>query len=103
MMLRAAVFVLTTSLSLSVWAEPFPDANPTKGEQLAQLSCVSCHSDKFGGDGSRIYTRPDHWVKNAKQLLDRVAFCSQAARTDWSKQDIADVAAYLNQQYYKFK
>lgn len=102
-MLRAAVFVLTTSLSLSVLADPFPNANLTKGEQLAKLSCVSCHSDKFGGDGSRVYTRPDHWVKNTRQLLDRVAFCSEAARTDWSEEEIADVAAYLNQQYYKFK
>jgi hypothetical protein len=25
------------------------------------------------------------------------------AKTDWSKQEIADVAAYLNQQYYKFQ
>lgn len=102
-MLRASVFVLTTSLSLAVWAAPFPNADPAKGEKLAEHSCVSCHSEKFGGDGSRIYTRPDHRIKNAKQLLNRVTFCSQAAETDWSKQDIADVAAYLNQQYYKFK
>ena len=102
-MLRVAVIVLTTCLSLSVVAAPFPHADPTKGEQLAKLSCVSCHSDKFGGDGSRVYTRPDHWVKNVKQLLDRVAFCSEAARTDWSEEEIADVAAYLNQQYYKLK
>ena len=102
-MLRVAVFLLTTSLSLVVWANPFPGANPTKGGQLAEQSCVSCHSAKFGGDGSRIYTRPDHRIQNTKQLLDRVTFCSQAAKTDWSKQEIADVAAYLNQQYYKFQ
>jgi len=102
-MLRAAVFLLTTGLSLSVWADPFPNADAAKGKQLAEQSCVSCHSDKFGGDGSRVYTRPDHRVTSANQLLDQVAFCSQAAKTDWSKQEIADVAAYLNQRFYQFQ
>jgi mono/diheme cytochrome c family protein len=102
-MLRAAVFLLSVSLSLAAWGDPFPNANPAKGEKLAEQSCVSCHSARFGGDGSQIYTRPDHGIKNARQLLDRVTFCSQMAKTDWSKQEIADVAAYLNQQYYKFQ
>jgi uncharacterized protein YktA (UPF0223 family) len=35
--------------------------------------------------------------------LQQVTRCSQAANTDWSTQEITDVAAYLNQAFYKFQ
>ena len=102
-MLRLVLFVLAVSLALSARADPFANADPTKGKMLAEKSCVACNSSKFGGDGSQIYTRPEHRVKSAEQLLRQVTRCSQAANTDWSKRDIADVAAYLNQTFYKFQ
>ena len=102
-MLRPIAFAVLACLSLSARAEPFAGADPANGKTLAQQTCVECHSSKFGGDGSKIYTRADHKVKSAQQLLQQVGVCSQAAKADWSKQDIADVAAYLNQSYYMFQ
>jgi mono/diheme cytochrome c family protein len=102
-MLRFVAFAVAVGLSLSAQADPFTKADPTKGKMLADKSCIACHSSQFGGDGSRIYTRPDHRIKSANQLLQQVTRCSQAANTDWSTQEITDVAAYLNQAFYKFQ
>jgi len=101
-MLRLLLLASSVSFALAAWAAPFPNADPAKGQQLASRSCVECHRSKFGGDGTKIYIRGDRRVKSAKQLLQQVTFCSQAANTDWSQQEIADVAAYLNQTFYQF-
>ena len=101
-MLRPTVLAVALSLSLSAQADPFAKADPTKGKMLADKSCIACHASMVGGDGSKIYTRPEHKIKSASQLLNQVTRCSQAANTDWSKQEITDVAAYLNQTFYKF-
>jgi cytochrome c553 len=101
-MLRLIVIAGLASFCLWARADPFAQADPMKGRPLAEKSCVACHSSKFGGDGTKIYTRPDHRVRSADQLMRQVTVCSQAANTDWSKQDIANVAAYLNKTFYKF-
>ena len=102
-MSRLIVLTAALSVALSAHADPFAGADPARGKTLADKACVTCHSSQFGGDGTRIYTRPDHKIKSAEQLLKRVGVCSQAAKTDWSEQDMADVAAYLNQAFYRFK
>ena len=102
-MKRLVALAGLASLCLSAQADPFATADAVKGRSLAEKSCVACHSSRVGGDGTTIYTRPDHRVKSADQLLRQVAVCSQAAGTDWSKQDIANVAAYLNKTFYQFR
>jgi mono/diheme cytochrome c family protein len=102
-MSRLIVLAAAMSLGLTAQADPFAGADPARGKTLADKSCVTCHSSNFGGDATRIYTRADHKVKSPAQLLKQVGVCSQAAKTDWSKQDIADVAAYLNQTFYRFQ
>jgi mono/diheme cytochrome c family protein len=101
-MLRPITFTLAVGLALSARAEPFTGADTAKGKMLAEESCVACHSSKFGVDATKIYTRPDHRIKSADQLLQRVTVCTQAAEVNWSKEDIRNVAAYLNQAFYKF-
>ena len=102
-MFRLIVLAAAMNLGLTAQADPFAGADPARGKTLADKACVTCHSSNFAGDATRIYTRPDHKVKSAAQLLKQVGVCSQAAKTDWSKQDIADVAAYLNQTFYRFQ
>jgi mono/diheme cytochrome c family protein len=87
----------------SVHAAPFAKADPKAGKVLLDKACISCHVQMFGGDGSKIYTRADHKVKSAKQLADRIAACNANTGAGWFPEDEANVAAYLNQQYYKFK
>ncbi|HEY9098849.1 MAG TPA: cytochrome c [Thiobacillus sp.] len=86
-----------------VHAAPFEKGDPSKGKALHDQSCTSCHVGMFGGDGSKMYTRPDHKVKTAQQLAKRISGCNANTGAGWFPEDEAHVAAYLNQQYYKFK
>jgi cytochrome c2 len=97
------VLFATAMLSLSVHAAPFAKGDPKTGKALHDKACVSCHVNMFGGDGSRIYTRADRKTKTAQQLAARIAGCNANTGAGWFPEDEAHVAAYLNQQYYKFK
>lgn len=73
------------------------------GKTLHDKQCTSCHVKQFGGDGSKMYTRADHKIKDVAGLKQRVAGCSAQTGAKWFPEDEAAVAAYLAQQYYKFK
>ena len=99
-LLAAMVLALAAA---PLYAAPFDKGDPKIGKTLTDKSCVSCHVSMFGGDGSKIYTRADHKVKNAKQLAARVSVCNANTGANWFPQEEMHVDAYLNQQYYKFK
>lgn len=80
-----------------------PQLDPMAGKALLEKSCMSCHASMFHGDATRIYTRPDRKVKSLQQLNAQVRACSANANAGWFPEDEANVAAYLNQKYYKFK
>ena len=64
----------------------------------------SCHAKKSGfGNGDMIYTRSDSKVKTLADLKRMVGFCNTELRLDLFPEDEADVVAFLNQQFYKFK
>lgn len=90
-------------LATSAHAAPFDKGDPRIGKTLHDKTCIKCHSDMFGGDGSKMYTRPDHKVKTAQQLAARISACNANVGAGWFPEEEAHVAAYLNQQYYKFK
>jgi len=56
-----------------------------------------------GGDGSEIFTRTDHKVRNASQLIKQINFCAGNAGIQLSAQDEQNLGAYLNQRYYHLK
>ena len=84
-------------------AAPVAKGDPTAGKALHDKACISCHASMFGGDGSKIYTRADRKTKTAQQLAARISGCNANTGAGWFPEDEAHVAAYLNQQYYKFK
>ncbi|MFZ5557824.1 MAG: cytochrome c [Pseudomonadota bacterium] len=85
-------------------ANPFPKGDPAKGKALmSEAKCGACHASMFGGDGSGIYTRPDRRVTSAEKLRSQVRFCATQVKASWFPEEEEHVAAYLNQQYYKFK
>ncbi|MHB8849231.1 MAG: c-type cytochrome [Burkholderiales bacterium] len=84
-------------------AAPFDKGDPKVGKSLLDKSCINCHAAKFGGDGSSIYTRPNRIVHNPAQLAARITACNVNTGTGWFPEEETDVAAYLNQKYYKFK
>ena len=74
------------------------------GKSIDQQKCYACHSKKTGfGNGDMIYTRSDSKVKSLANLKKMVGLCNTELRLDLFPEDEADVVAYLNQQFYKFK
>jgi cytochrome c len=90
-------------LSTAAHAAPATKADPKIGKTLHDKSCTSCHVSMFGGDGSKMYTRADRKTQTLEQLTARVSGCNANTGAGWFPEDEAHVAAYLNQQYYKFK
>ena len=74
------------------------------GKNIDQQKCYACHAKKTGfGNGDMIYTRSDSKVKSIANLKRMVSLCNTELRLDLFPEDEADVVAYLNQQFYKFK
>jgi mono/diheme cytochrome c family protein len=88
--------------ALAQQPNPLAHADPAAGKALVQKDCVGCHEKRFG-DTAAIYTRPDRRVHTPAQLLAQVQFCNTQLKSNYFPEDEANVAAYLNQQYYKFK
>lgn len=87
-------------LNLSAHATP----DLVNGKKIDQQKCYACHAKKSGfGNGDMIYTRSDSKVKNLQNLKSMVAMCNTELRLDLFPEDEADVAAFLNKQFYKFK
>jgi len=66
------------------------------GKSLHTESCLTCHS-------STKYTAKTHKVRDLAALESRVKRCDFSLGTQWFDEDIADVVAYLNQDFYHFK
>ena len=74
------------------------------GKAIDQQKCYACHAKKSGfGNGDMIYTRSDGKVKSLTNLKKMVSLCNTELRLDLFPEDEADVTAFLNQQFYKFK
>ena len=96
-------FALLVALAAPVAAQPadpLAGADPAAGKRLVQKDCVGCHEKRFG-DTATIYTRPDRRVTTRAKLLAQVQFCNTQLKSNYFPEDEANVAAYLNQQYYK--
>lgn len=91
-------------LATTLHADPFPNADSKVGKKhFDEAKCNACHVSLMGGDGNRIFTRPERKVKDAQALAKMVRFCVDRTGAGIFPEDIEHVAAYLNQQFYKFK
>ncbi|WP_251369268.1 hypothetical protein [Polynucleobacter sp. AP-Sving-400A-A2] len=94
------IFAAMFGLHLSVYAT----TDLANGKKIDQQKCYACHAKKSGfGNGDMIYTRSDSKVKNLQNLKTMVARCNTELRLDLFPEDEADVTAFLNKQFYKFK
>lgn len=89
-------------MTVPVLAGPFADADVAAGQRLVEKNCISCHASSYGGDGSAIYTREYRKVKTSKGLLAQVRNCNTMLGLKWFEDEELNVAAYLNNTYYKF-
>ena len=90
------------TLTAALAAVPAWAADAARGKQLHDKTCVGCHRNMTGGDGSVLYTRSQRRVHNLAQLESQVRRCETNLNLKWFDDDILDVVEYLNQQYYKF-
>ena len=98
---NVAVFMLASATA--TLAAPFPKADPAAGQKLYdEAKCSACHAQRFGGDGRSAYTRSDRRVKNPDALAKQVRACVTQLNVQWFDDEQENVAAYLNQRYYKF-
>jgi mono/diheme cytochrome c family protein len=90
--------VLTPAL-----AGPLDLADANHGKALVERHCMSCHVAKYGGDGSSIYTRPDHKIRSLEALVTQINRCNEGTHAGFPPEGLLDVGAYLNQTFYKFR
>ncbi len=98
-------FALTLAVSLSglLFATASQAADWQRGEQLHSSQCVACHAARFADNGAEIYTRDKRRVQSFEGLQRQVNRCKNNLQIVWFDEDVADVVAYLNRQYYKFE
>lgn len=83
--------------------DAFPFGDPKKGKTVLEAKCTGCHVQRFGGDGSGVYTRSPRRVSSAPSLLAWVQRCNNANQLKLGPEDEESLAAYLNEAYYRFK
>lgn len=88
--------LLATLAGLLISAASMAQGNAANGQKLyTQSKCNQCH-------GTEVFTRKDRKVSNLKSLEAQVRRCDSNLNTNWFDDEIHDVTAYLNKQYYKF-
>ena len=102
MILLRYISVIALSVLMSAPVIAAPDL--ANGKTIDQQKCYACHAKKSGfSNGDMIYTRSDGKVKSLANLKRMVGLCNSELRLDLFPEDEADVVAFLNQQFYKFK
>jgi len=84
-------------------ADPLGKAVPKLGKKHHDKLCMTGHVRLYGGNGSKMYTRDNRLLSTKLDILKRVATCNAQTKVGLLLTEEAEVAAYLNQQYYHFK
>lgn len=84
-------------------SDAFPFGDPKVGKSVLEAKCSGCHIARFGGDGSRMFTRPERKASSAASVLAWVQRCNANIKTGLSTEEEQSVAAFLNEAYYKYK
>lgn len=96
----------TTTLSFlllgSIFTTGVLAADASRGAQLHNEQCTTCHAARFGNNGNDIYTRPDRRVTSLPALQKQVNRCKNNLQIVWFDEDVADVVEHLNSTIYKF-
>jgi hypothetical protein len=96
---RAAIVVLLLCAAPVVACAA--DGEPARGRTLVEKDCNGCHVRQFGSV-ERIYLREDRRVRTPAQLQAQVTYCNTQLGTNYFPDEEAHIAAWLDQQYYRF-
>lgn len=103
MKLLLAIAALVAAAPVLAQSDAFPFGDPKVGKSLLEAKCSGCHIARFGGDGSRIFTRPERKASSTASVLAWVQRCNTNIKTGLSTEEEQSVAAFLNDAYYRFK
>lgn len=88
--------LLLSAVALGVTAcSEVPKGDPVRGEQLHE-ACLDCH-------GTGLYVKPDRKIKSLDALYKETRRWGDYYNPAFSPQDVDDMVAYLNRDFYKFK
>jgi mono/diheme cytochrome c family protein len=90
--IAAAASLLALAATAGCTEPPRGDA--ARGEQLHAV-CLPCH-------GTGLYTSPDRKIKSLKALHQEVARWGDYYNPALTGQDVDDLTAYLNSNFYRF-
>ena len=80
----------------------FAGADLGNGKALnSEKRCAACHVEKTQRDEAFIYQHEERRVKTLFDLRRYVSLCYMELKLDLFPEDERDVAAYLNQQFYR--
>ena len=94
-MLTKLPMVLGSVLMLQACTDSEPVDPAVRGEHIHSV-CLSCH-------GTSIYVSSRREVKSLPELRQEVARWGDYYDPALSPQDVDDVTAYLNRDFYKFE
>ena len=98
--MKLIIALILLCIATTASANPFPKGDARAGQQLFEKhQCNRCHIKIMGGDGSAIFTRPDHKIRSAPQLLGQIDICSANVGVTFTPQEKQNLAAYLNRFY----
>ena len=86
---------LVTPLLLTAFAAPLLAADIENGADLHFENCTGCHQQE-------VYTRSDRKVSDLASLGRQVRLCRDNLGLTWFDDEVDDVIAYLNKNYYHF-
>jgi len=93
--MRPASALLLAALFATALAAQAQDAR--RGRQIYETHCLTCHYEHVHerAPGRRV-------VKSLEQLREEVALRAQLTQLRFTREDLADVVAYLDQSHYHF-
>ncbi len=95
--------ILSIFIASNANAGPYAGGDSDAGKALVDKNCIQCHADRFGGNGSAIYTRENRLVKTSRGLLAQIRNCNTMLGIKWFEDEELNVASYLNKTYYHFE
>lgn len=82
---------------------PVQGADLKEGQALHEANCIACHASLTDGKPDTLYTRKDRLVNSLADLQKQVRRCELNLELQWFDDQIDDVVAYLNKNFYKFE
>ncbi|MGA8147467.1 MAG: cytochrome c [Gallionellaceae bacterium] len=89
----SVVLVVLFGIVADAGAQPMRDS--TRGELLYSTHCIACHT-------TQVHWREKKLVTDWASLRAEIRHWQKFSNLEWSDDDIAAVARYLNALYYRY-